>query len=269
MFWHEYLPEAVFLTIGPLTIHWYGLILVLAIIIATLVARQYFLKKSIIKASQFEDLVFYLIIISLIGARFGHVVFFNFSYYLQNPIDVFKVWHGGLSIQGALLFGFLTVVFWAHRNKINFWKLTDGIVLALPLGQAIGRWGNYFNQELFGGPTNAWWGIPIAFANRVEGYRNFIYFHPTFFYESILNIILFIVLYTISKKFKLKIGVLTLTYFIGYGLIRFFMEFVRIDDTLILAGLRLPQLISALLILASCFTIYYIYKLKKGYESNA
>jgi len=259
MFWQQYLPEAVLVSIGPLTIHWYGLILVLAIIISAWQARQYFLRKSIIKVTQFEDLIFYLIIISLIGARFGHVVFFNFSYYLQNPIDVFKVWHGGLSIQGALLFGFLTVVFWARHHKINFWKLTDGLVLAVPLGQAIGRWGNYFNQELFGRPTAGWWGIPIEVTNRVEGYKDFIYFHPTFFYEFILNLVLFIILYLFSNRLKLKTGILTLFYFIGYGLIRFFMEFVRIDDTLLINIWRLPQIISLVLILVALGMIYYLY----------
>jgi hypothetical protein len=119
-------------------------------------SRKYFLKKSIISANQFEDLIFYTVIFALIGARFGHVVFFNFDYYLHNPVNIIKVWHGGLSIQGALLFGILTVFWWAQKHHKDFWKLTDGIVLVVPLGQAIGRWGNYFNQELFGRPVS--WG---------------------------------------------------------------------------------------------------------------
>lgn len=264
MFWQQYLPEAIIFSIGPLMIHYYGLILVLAIIIAVWQSKKYFLKKNILNLNQFEDLIFYLIIFGFIGARFGHVVFFEFTYYLQNPIDIFKVWHGGLSIQGALLFGFLTVIFWARRYKISFWKLTDGIVLVLPLGQSIGRWGNYFNQELFGKPTDSWWGIPIEITNRVEGYKDFVYFHPTFFYESILNFCLFIILYIISNKFKLKVGILTLIYFIAYGIIRFFMELVRIDDTFIAFGMRLPQIISLGLILLSLFAIYYIYKIKRN-----
>lgn len=260
MFWHNYLPEPIFFSFGPLTIHWYGLILVLAILLSAWQAKKYFIKKSILIPQQFEDLVFYVIIFGLLGARFGHVVFFNLTYYLFNPLDVFKVWQGGLSIQGALLFGFLTVVYLARRYKINFWKLTDGIVLSLPLGQAIGRFGNYFNQELFGRPTNAWWGIPISPINRVAGYEEFIYFHPTFFYEAVLNIILFFILYHLAFKNTLKRGMLTLWYFVAYGLIRLFMEFVRIDDTLVFWQLRLPQVISFVLIIVSLF---YIYKFNK------
>jgi len=266
MFWHNYLPNPIFFSVGPLTIHWYGLILVLAILIGTWQAKKYFIKKNILTTEQFEDLTFYIIIFGLLGARFGHVVFFNFNYYLQNPLDIFKIWHGGLSIQGALLFGFLTVIIWSRRHKINFWKLTDGIVLVVPLGQAIGRWGNYFNQELFGRPTSGWWGIPIAPINRVVPYQEFIYFHPAFFYESVLNIVLFIVLYRISLKNNIKRGTLTLAYFAGYGLIRFLMEFVRIDDTLVFWNLRLPQVISLVVLLVS---VFYIYKLNKNYKISA
>lgn len=255
MFWHNYLPDSIILSVGPLAIHWYGLILVSAIIVSALIARRYFIKKNILTADQFEDLAFYLIIFGLIGARFGHVVFFNLSYYLQNPVDIFKVWQGGLAIQGALLFGFITAVLWSRRHKVNFWKLTDGVVLAVPLGQAIGRWGNYFNQELFGKPTDAWFSIPIDINYRIEGYETFTHFHPIFFYESILSLVLFLVLYKIAFKNKLKIGQLTLFYFIGYGLIRFLVEFVRIDYTFSLGGIRIAQIISLLFI----FLVYYIY----------
>jgi len=264
MFWHDYLPESIIISVGPLTIHWYGLILVSAIILSALVARYYFLKKSILTAHQFEDLAFYLIISGLIGARFGHVVFFNLSYYLQHPVDILKVWQGGLAIQGALLFGFITAVLWSRRHKINFWKLTDGIVLSVPLGQAIGRWGNYFNQELFGKPTEAWFGIPIDINYRVEGYETFTHFHPIFFYESILSLVLFLILHKTAFKNKLKVGQLTLFYFIGYGLIRFLVEFVRIDPTFSLGGIRIAQIISLLFILL----VYYIYHIGHKKQSN-
>lgn len=262
MFWRYFLPNPIFFSVGPLTIHWYGLILVVAIIAAALVARHYFIKKSVLSSRQFEDLVFYIIIFGLIGARFGHVVFFNFDYYLHYPIDILKVWQGGLAIQGALFGGFITTIVWAHRHKINFWKITDGLALSLPLGQAIGRWGNYFNQELFGRPTEAWWGIPIESVNRVAGYQSFSHFHPIFFYESILNLALFFILYRLAFKKSLSLGNLTLFYIIGYGIIRFTIEFVRIDETFMLGGIRIAQIISLIFI----FVIYYIYKLSKKHE---
>jgi phosphatidylglycerol---prolipoprotein diacylglyceryl transferase len=258
MFWRNYLPDPIFFSFGPIDIHWYGLILVLAIVVSAWQAKKYFVKKAILTANKFEDLAFYIIIFGLLGARFGHVVFFELAYYLQNPLDIFKVWQGGLSIQGALLFGFLTVIIWARKYKINFWKLTDGIVLVVPLGQVIGRWGNYFNQELFGKPTNGWWSIPIATYNRVEGYEIYKYFHPAFFYESLLNLVLFFILYKLAFKNILKRGTLTLVYFIGYGIIRFFMEFIRIDDTLLVFGMRLPQVISIGLISLALILIYYL-----------
>lgn len=259
MFWQQYLPNSILISFGPLTIHWYGLILVLAIIAAVLLAKRYFIKKSILTAHQFEDLIFYTIIFGLLGARFGHVVFFNFSYYSHNLLDIFKIWEGGLAIQGALLFGFLTIIIWARYYKINFWKLTDGLVLAVPLGQAIGRWGNYFNQELFGRPTSGWWGIPIAPINRVESYEKFTHFHPIFFYESLLSFILFIILYKIAFKNTIKRGVLTLLYFAGYGLIRFSIELVRIDETFMVLGFRMGQIISLIFILIALGFIYYLY----------
>lgn len=259
MFWQHYLPESILFSLGPLTIHWYGLILVLAIIVAAWQAKQYFIKKSILDNHQFEDLIFYIIIFGLIGARFGHVVFFNFFYYLQNPIDIFKVWQGGMSIHGALLFGVLTVLVWARRHKINFWKLTDGLIFAVPLGQAIGRWGNYFNQELFGRPTSAWWGIPIAPIHRVRGYESFSYFQPIFFYESFLCLVLFFVLYKLAFKNSLKKGSLTLLYFAGYGFIRLLIEFIRIDETAMVLNMRMGQIISIVIILISLGFIYRLY----------
>jgi len=259
MFWHNYLPDPIFFSFGSLTIHWYGLILVLAIIVSTWQARRYFLRKNILSLRKFEDLIFYIIIFGLIGARFGHIVFFNFSYYFAHPIDIFKVWQGGMSIQGALLFGLITIFIWARRNSISFWKLTDGLIFVVPLGQAIGRWGNYFNQELFGRPTNSWWGIPIASINKVDGYGEFMYFQPIFFYESILSLVLFFILYRLAFYNSLRRGTLTLLYFIGYGLIRFSIEFIRIDSTSSLFGMRTGQFISLIFIVVSLGIIYYLY----------
>ncbi|MFA6307878.1 MAG: prolipoprotein diacylglyceryl transferase [Patescibacteria group bacterium] len=259
MFWQDYLPNPIFFSIGPFIVHWYGLILVLAIIMATWQAKKYFIKKNILTSSQFEDLSFYIIIFGLLGARFGHIVFFNFFYYLHNPVDIFKVWQGGMSIHGALFFGILTVFFWSRRHKINFWKMADGLALAVPLGQAIGRWGNYFNQELFGKPTSAWWGIPIAPINRVSGYEDFNYFQPIFFYESLACLILFIILYKLIYNNTFKKGTLTLFYFIGYAFIRLMIEFVRIDETAILFGMRMGQIISIVIILLALAFVYQLY----------
>lgn len=246
-FWQNYLPNSILLSVGPFSIHYYGLILVIAMSLAAFYAVYSLVNRGILFQKKAEDLIFYLIIFGLIGARFGHVVFFNFNYYFDNPGDIIKVWQGGLSIQGALLFGLGTAIFWSIKNKINFLKLSDAIVPSIALGQAIGRWGNYFNQELYGQPAS--WGIPINPVNRVAAYEGYNFFQPAFFYESILNLLLFLVLHKLSKK-DLKAGYLVAIYLFFYGFVRFFMEFIRIDETPEFFSLRLPQLISLVLVLS-------------------
>lgn len=256
-FWNNFFPDPVIFYIGAISIRWYGLLLVTAMVVAALYVRRQLLKKKMLDSHQIEDLLFYIIIFSLVGARFGHVVFFNFSYYWQFPGEIIKIWNGGVSIQGALLFGLITVFLWSKKYKINFWKLADVLAPAVALGQAIGRWGNYFNQELFGKPTTGWWGIPIEGSNKVYGFTKYSHFHPTFFYESILNLILFFTLHRLLRK-KLKTGIVLLAYFAGYAVIRILMEFVRIDDTVVVWGVRLPQLISMGIILVVLAFVYML-----------
>ena len=258
MWWQTWIPDPILFSFGPLPIRWYGLILVIAIVLASFYAGHSLIKKKVLLSKQVDDLFFYIIIFGLLGARLGHVFFFEWAYYMANPVDIFKIWHGGISIQGALLGGLITIIIWSRYNKINFWKLFDRLVPAVALGQFIGRWGNYFNQELYGTPTDKWWGIPIAEINRIEGYQYFSHFQPAFFFESILNLILFIILHFALKISKLKAGIITLSYFIGYSIIRFFMEFVRIDETFILWGFRLPQLISLVIIIAAIALIFML-----------
>jgi len=256
-FWQNYIPQAIIFSLGPISVRWYGVLLVTAIIASAGVISSYLLKKNILNKAQLEDFIFYTVIFSLIGARFGHVVFFNLSYYLHYPEEIIQVWNGGMSIQGGVLFGLITVILWARKHKISFWRLADAIVPGLALGQAIGRWGNYFNQELFGRPVS--WGIPIDFSNREYPYFNQKYFHPTFFYESVLNFILFVVLYLLLKKGKLKTGLVAMIYLLSYSVIRFFMEFVRIDFTPTFLGLRMPQFISLLVIVVVLIYIFVFY----------
>jgi len=268
-FWHNYLPQPVIVYLGVWPIRWYGLILVSAMVLASWLSGRFLLKRNILNRQELEDLIFYLIIFGLIGARFGHIIF-TWDYYIIYPLDMLKVWQGGLSMFGALLGGGLAAFVWSKKKAIKFWSLCDTIVPFLALAQAVGRWGNYFNQELYGRPTAGWWGIPISEPNRLTGFENFNYFQPAFFYESMLNLILFFVLFkfllknpprlAIGEAGKLKAGSLTFLYFIGYGLIRFFLEFVRIDDTAFVIGLRWPQVISLSLVIISGICLYFINK---------
>ena len=253
----DYSPPAIFLSIGSFNIYYYGLILVLAISLASILSRKRLLKENLLSSEKIEDLFFYLIIGGLIGARLGHVFFFQWSYYSKNLIDIIKVWQGGLAIQGALLAGLLIIFIFARQNKIKFFQLSDNLVPFLALGQALGRWGNYFNQELFGQPTTQWYGIFIALEKRVKGFEEFNYFQPTFFYESFLNLILFFILMKILKIKKL--GLATLSYLLGYSLIRFSLEYIRIDEVPLLFGIRFPQFLSFLVIIITIFIIYKMY----------
>ena len=274
MFWQNFFPQREILNLGVLTIHWYGVIVVLAILLGIWYALHLAKNRPALAQAKIDSLFFYLLIFSLLGARVYHVLFFGWQYYVNNFWEIFKIWHGGLAIQGAILASIITIYFWAKKNtslakdgesrrEINFWKITDWLAPGLALGQVLGRWGNYFNQELFGLPTFGWWRIPIASINRVEGYEDFIFFHPTFFYESILSLILFFILYKLTKK-KFDLGVITLLYLGGYSLIRFFLEFVRIDPAPMVFGLRLPQLASLAVIIISVVWLYKKIALKKA-----
>ena len=243
---------------GLITVHWYGLLVVSGIIAGLLVTLR-LAKKVNLTADEIYNLAFYLIIFSLVGARI-YAVFLELPYYLAYPGQIIAVWNGGLAIHGALLGGILTLLLYCRRHRQSFWLWADLLAMALPLGQAIGRWGNYFNQELFGRPTDLAWGIPITPINRPVGYENFSYFQPTFLYESILNLLNFLILLVLfqqRKKWHLKTGHLTLIYLINYSLIRIFMEFFRIDHTPLIFGIRVPVVVSALLIVASLSLIFF------------
>jgi phosphatidylglycerol:prolipoprotein diacylglycerol transferase len=255
MWWQEYSPQAQIFSFGPINVNWYGLILVTAIIIAGGLARKKLAKDNIISHRQFEDLFFYIVIFGLIGARIAHVLF-ELDYYIQYPKEIIQIWHGGISLYGSLVGGALAAWWWCKKYKIKFLQISDRILPFFALAQAIGRWGNYFNQELFGQPTNSWFGIYIAPANRPLIFYNQNIFQPTFFYESLLNIALFIYLFLASKK-RLSTGKITYFYILGYTFIRFFMEFIRVDNTAILGPLRVPQVLSAFFFLVALYLLFY------------
>ena len=149
---HTYLPKPLLLSFGPFSVYWYGFLIVLGILLGFWVITSLG-KKYNLKSDDLLELGLYLIVFGLIGGRIYHI-FLELGYYISNPLDVFKVWQGGLAIHGVLIAGVITLFIWAKKKKVSFWLLADLFVPALILGQAIGRWGNYFNQELFGKPTS-------------------------------------------------------------------------------------------------------------------
>ncbi|MDP2366504.1 MAG: prolipoprotein diacylglyceryl transferase [Ignavibacteria bacterium] len=248
---HTFSPQPVLLAIGPVTIYWYGLMLVLAMLVGILVAVK-LAKLYKIKSEVILDLSFWLLIGGLVGARLYHIGL-EWTYYSFNPWDIFKIWQGGLAIHGGIIAGLIVLIIFAKRRGLNFWLLSSIVVPALAFGQAIGRWGNYFNQELFGFPTNLPWGIPINPANVPVAYvlnSANSYFHPTFLYESLFCLLLgaFLVLaHRLAKKEKnlmANLQAITLSYLIFYSVGRFILEEIKIDPTPMVGVLRWPQAIS-------------------------
>ena len=251
-FLHTYSPVRELISIGPLTIYWYGVFIVLGILLAIFTAIKLAGRYKISKDT-IIDLAFWLVIAGVIGARLYDVML-SWQYYRLYPADILKIWQGGLAIHGAIGGGALALWIYIKKYKLDFWKLAAVIVPGLALAQAVGRWGNYFNQELFGRPTGLPWGIPIDPANRLTDYFNFAYFHPVFLYESIGNLFIFLVLMRIHGRMKkqdfFRPKVILGAYLVLYSILRFTIEFWRIDPAPIILGLRAPQAVSLGLIVA-------------------
>jgi len=266
-FFHTFNPQSVAVQFGWLSIYWYGIFIVLGIVVGLIIVLK-LARRTGVDSAEVYNLSFYLIIFSIVGARI-YAVFLNLPFYLANPFEIVAVWHGGLAIHGAIIGGVLTLLVYVFRKKQNFWVLADIFAPAVALGQAIGRWGNYFNQEVFGRPTDLPWGIPIELRNRPLEFLNFQYFHPTFLYESFLNLINFFVLLFLFSRLagknrkseirEKRVGLIFLIYLVNYSLIRIVMEFFRIDATPLVFGVRLPIIVSGAVIVLS-LVISYIKK---------
>lgn len=254
MFLHTFHPSPVLFQAGPVVIHWYSIVLLLAIGAGVLVVRTFAVQRKLATAAQVYDLGFVVILAALIGARLYAVLLF-WREYAQHPLEIFKVWHGGMAIHGALIGGAAALWWFGGRKARRFLQWGDIIAPALAIGQTIGRWGNYFNQELFGPPTGLPWGIPIDAASRPAEFASSEYFHPAFLYESFLNLGLFVLLVWMLKKPR-RTGAVGYAYLIGYGVIRFAMEFVRLDVTPVVAGIRWPIVVSVVLVMAGCAGLF-------------
>jgi phosphatidylglycerol:prolipoprotein diacylglycerol transferase len=263
-FFQNYSPDRVMLDFGIFQIYWYGFCLAFAMTIAIFITLKIG-KKNKFKENDLLDLFFFLIIGGLVGARI-YDIFLELPFYINNPWQTFKIWEGGLAIHGAIIAGLIILYFFTKRKKLSFWKTTAIITPGLAIGQAIGRFGNYFNQELFGKPTNVPWKIFIEKANRPELFKEFNFFHPTFLYESLGLIIIFIVLIILINKLKLikkNNIVIVSVYMLLYSILRFCLEFIRIDRAPEFLGLRWPQIMSLILIITSIILFFYAKKSEK------
>ncbi len=255
-FLHTFRPQPNILSFGPLNIYWYGMFVVIGTLIALGITLK-LAKRANLPIDKVFDLSFYTIIGGILGARIYHILL-ELPYYIKHPGSILKVWEGGLAIHGGIIAGLAIIFFYCKKNKLDLWLSAAIITPGLALGQALGRWGNYFNQELFGKPTDLPWGIPINIMNRPNEYIAYEYFHPTFLYESLGNIVIFTTMLILVKKIidkkTIPAHMAVLCYLSLYSLLRFSMEFLRTDTTLIITGgLRWPQIFSLILLLTSVF----------------
>ena len=244
----------VLLDLGFIQIYWYSFLIFMALLIGgTLALRE--AKRWHIDDDKMINMFFYLIPISIIGARL-YYVFFNWSYYSQNLLEILEIWEGGLAIHGGIIAGLLFVIFYCLKQNISIGRMTDILVVSLILGQAIGRWGNFFNGEAHGAVTTAEAlskFIPFKFI--VEGMNiNGVYYEPTFLYESIWCFIGFIVLLIVRRLRYTKIGQTTGAYFIWYGIGRLFIENMR-TDSLMIGNMKMAQLVSIIMIIIGVIII--------------
>src|SRR5687768_15773561 len=235
--------------VGPFALRYYGLCIALGIVVATwLTGRQ--LERKGMDGTLALDSLFFIVPLGFIGARAYHVAT-DYELYAGDPFPgVFAVWNGGLGIYGGVVGGFRGLLIFARVRDINPWAFADAVAPGLILAQAIGRWGNYFNQELFGRPSNLPWAIRIAPENRPVGFADAQTFHPTFLYESIWNVFVCLVLLWVARRFAgwLKDGDLFLLYVSLYSTGRFFMELLRIDPAFLIGGTIRGNLLVATLL---------------------
>lgn len=244
-------------TIFGIHIYFYGVILALAIVIGTFVAEYFSTKIYNLKKDSIIDLAPYLVIFGIIGARLYYCIL-NYEFYLRFPTEVLAIRHGGISIHGAILGGLIGLIIFAKRHKISILKLMDISSVGLVLAQSIGRWGNFFNSEAFGTPTDLAWKLYIAPQYRPIPYNNFEYFHPTFLYESILDLVIFTILvWMLNSQNKPKNGNIALTYLILYSIARIFVEHFRIDSTCYIHGIPIAIIVSVIIIILAIIGLIF------------
>ena len=257
--------DRVLISIGPITIYWYSFLIFLSILIGLLIVKKEVVKTKLDKDFIF-DLIFYLIPVAIVGARIYYVIF-NYSVFKDNFIDVFKIWEGGLAIYGAVIAGILFTIYYCKKKKQSILLTLDILAPCLVLGQAIGRWGNYFNGEAHGVVTSLAYlkSLHIPYFIIKGMYINGNYYIPTFLFESIWCFIVFIILIIVRNKLKYKKeGIIVCLYFILYSLGRFFIEGLR-TDSLYIFNFRVSQIVAIILIIIG---IVGIVILKKEGDNN-
>jgi phosphatidylglycerol:prolipoprotein diacylglycerol transferase len=260
-------PGPIALELGPLRMHWYGIFigsaLLLGVNLSTWLAERRKMDPDMV-----ADLAFALVLGALPGARIYYVLF-QWRDYVGHPEKMIAIWEGGIAIHGAILGGMLAGWAFARWRKISFWALTDIVVPSLILGQAIGRWGNFFNSEAYGAPTDLPWKLLIPPDRRMLGFESVAYYHPTFLYESLWNLGVFGLVMVLVLKFgqRLKPGMLFCFYAIAYSGGRFWIEGLR-TDSLMAGPLKMAQLVSLVGIVLGALGLWWFSKMENPQRVN-
>ncbi|MBD2189740.1 prolipoprotein diacylglyceryl transferase [Pseudanabaena mucicola] len=255
-------PGPIAFEIGALSIRWYGLLIASAIILGTVLAQN-LAKRRNVDPELVGDLAIWLVVGAIPCARFYYVLFEWQRFQSQPWYKVFAIWEGGIAIHGAIIGGAIAATIFCKRQKISTWLMSDICMPAVILGQAIGRWGNFFNSEAFGAPTDLPWKLFIPINRRPPDLINQAYFHPTFLYESVWNVGVFAILMFVFLRFpKLRTGTITMIYAISYSLGRFWIEGLR-TDSLMFGSLRTAQMISLGLISIGIFGLVWLYGMRR------
>ncbi len=266
-------PEGFNFPFTSFHIYFYGICIMLGVIAATLLAQAE-AKHRGYDPEFLWDALFWVVLAGIVGARIWHILTpppsmvaegITTQWYFQHPLDMINLRNGGLGIPGAVIGGALALLVVAHRRKMSFLTWADVIAPGVALAQAIGRWGNYFNQELYGKPTNLPWKLYIDPAHRVQPYLNNDYFHPLFFYESLWNVLVMALLLWAARRFKdiLRPGDIFLAYMILYAIGRFLLEFLRVDASQV-AGFNFNQYFMVVVMVVSGIAIYLNHRLRRA-----
>ena len=268
-------------TIFGLDVYWYGIFIGLGIILGTAIAMRY-MKKIGGNPDNVLDFMVYAIIFCIIGARLYYVIF-SWDQYKDNLMDIFNLRKGGLAIYGGIIAALIFGVFFVRRRKLDFWYMADAMIPSVPLGQAIGRWGNFFNHEAFGGFSDGLFAMRYQLSQVSQSNLNtdiinravtvngveYIQVHPTFLYESLWNIGVFIALVLLRKSGKFKNGIFA-WYLILYGLGRTWIEGMRIDSLYLFgSGIRVSQALSMLMVIAGAALLVYFKRKERSQSEKA
>ena len=254
------------INLGIVSIHWYSIILFIAILVGSNLAIKE-AKRHGFEEDFMVNLLFLGVIVGIVGARLYYVIF-NFDYYKDNLIEIFKVWNGGLAIHGGIIAGLITIAVICYKKKVNLLKILDYLVVGLILAQAIGRWGNFFNGEAHGPETTLSYlqSLPIPDFIIDGMHIGGTYYIPTFLYESVWCLIGFVIMILIRHRKFMKVGFLTSFYLMWYSFERFFVEGLR-TDSLMLGPIKMAQVVSVIMFVSGiCLFIWCLFKSKKYNE---